>query len=236
MKTLIEIGTGEAQDPGEGRTRDWELVRYVGRRGLVAMRHVMAEMEVGHTAAYRRTAACIEAGLLERLEVIRSEPGLIRATKDGLRYAGLGLPIAKVTPGAVDHLLRCTTTAQLATRKYGTDRVLSERELLFAEQIAGHPIASARVGELPNGRPRLHRPDLAVLTDEGTIAIEVELTPKAPQRLQGLIRGWRFAIGTHQLIEVHYLCAPGQTRRAIERAVHSVRAEGCIAIGEAPGR
>jgi hypothetical protein len=192
----------------------------------------MAELGVGRTAAYRRVATCVEAGLLERLELLANEPGLLRATRDGLRYAGLGLPLAKVSPGAVDHLLRCASTAALLGERYGHKHVLSERELALAEQIAGRSIASADLGER-RGRPRLHRPDLAVLTAAGTIAIEVELTPKAPRRLYELIRAWRSTIGARVVNEVHYLCAPGQTRKAVERAVFKVRAEQFIEIDEA---
>ncbi len=43
------------------------------------------------------------------------------------------------------------------------------------------PIASAKVGDYPDGSPRLHSPDLAILNGERPIAIEVELTPKSPQ-------------------------------------------------------
>jgi len=221
--------------PAPPRNRDQELVRFVGRHGVVAMRHAMAELGVGRTAAYRRVAACIEAGLLERLDILCSEPGLLRATRAGLRYAGLGLPLAPASPGAVDHTLRCVSTAQLVGKRYGDDKVLSERELVLAEQIAGKSIASASIGEF-HGRERLHRPDLAVFADEGTIAIEVELTPKAPYRLQGLIRAWRHAIGSRLIAEVHYLCAPGLTRKAVERAVYAVKAEKFIAIGEAVAR
>lgn len=53
----------------------------------------------------------------------------------------------------------------------------------------------------------------------------LELTPKAPHRLQGLIRAWRHAIGSRLIAEVHYLCAPGLTRKAVERAVSAVKAE-----------
>ena len=217
----------------EGRNRDRELVRYVGRHGVVRIGQVMVAMGAGRTVTYDRVAVCVEAGLLERLDLLCSERGLLRATRDGLRYAGLGLPVASVSPGAVDHWLRCATTAQLVGKHFGHDRVLTERELALAEQIEGRPIASAKVGELPNGAPRLHRPDLAVLAEGGTIAIEVELTPKSPQRLQRLIRGWRRA---HWVKEIHYHCAPGQTRRAVERAVAKVHAQDKIAIAEAVSR
>jgi hypothetical protein len=161
---LIRLGSDGGRDrekrhqaPGAGsaHSRDRELVRFVGHHGVVAMRHVMAELGVGRTAAYRRVAACVERGLLERLELLRSEPGLLRATRDGLRYAGLGLPVAVITPGAVDHRLRCASTAQLLGRHFGQGLILTERELVLAEQIEGRPIASAKVGKLPNGAPAL---------------------------------------------------------------------------------
>ena len=233
MDAVIESSVVEARGTGSGQSRDRELVRYVGRHGVVRIGHVMKAMGAGRTVTYDRVAACVEAGLLERLELVRSEPGLLRATRDGLRYAGLGLPVAVISPGAVDHWLRCATTAQLLGKHYGHDRVLTEREIVLAETIEERPIAGAKVGELPSGAPRLHRPDLAVLTDEGTIAIEVELTPKSPRRLEGIVRAWRRA---NWVSEVHYLCAPGQTRRAVERAVAKVHAGDKVVIAEAVAR
>ena len=79
--------------------RDRELLRFVGRHGAVSIEHVMAALGTGPTMAYRRVAACVERGLLVRLPVLRDEPSLLVATRDGLRYAGLGLPVAVVSPG-----------------------------------------------------------------------------------------------------------------------------------------
>ena len=195
----------------------------------------MAAMDAGRSVTYDRVAACVGAGLLERLELVRSEPGLLRATREGLRYAGLGLPVAVISPGAVDHWLRCAATAQLLGNHYGHERVLTEREIVLAEQIEERPIASAKVGELPNGKPRLHRPDLAVLDEAGTIAIEVELTPKSPRRLQALMRAWRRAVGAGVVAEVHYHCAPAPEppagrgacgRQGQGRGVHRDRRRG----------
>lgn len=214
-------------------TRDRELVRFVGRHGAVSIRHVMAALGVGQTMAYRRVAECIERGLLERLPLVRSEPSLLRATREGLRYAGLSLPVAVVSPGSVEHWLRCASVALDLEAEYGPERILSERELRLAERIESQAVASAKVGELPSGAPRLHRPDLAVLTGERPIAFEVELTPKAPRRLEQLIRAWRRA---SWVAEVRYLCAPGQTRRAVERAIHKTRAEGRVQIEEVISR
>jgi hypothetical protein len=235
MEALTGQDWGDGSDAVVEQSRDEELVRFVGRHGLVAMRHVMAALGVGRTAAYRRVSACVEGGLLERLYILRSEAGLLRATRAGLSYAGLGLPLASVSPGNVDHLLRCTTVAQRAEARYGADRVLSERELRLAEQVEGRRIASAELGEDTRG-PRMHRADLAVFAESGPAAIEIELTPKSAARLRQLMRAWRWGVAHGEIKEVHYLCAPGRTRSAVERAVEYVQADGLIVVGEAPSR
>jgi hypothetical protein len=222
-----------ASPSGPRGVRDRELVTYVGRHGLVAVRHVMAAMGAGRTASYRRIAACVEAGLLERLELLREEPGLLRATRAGLRFAGLGLPVAVVSPGAVDHWLRCASMASLLAAEFEPERLLTERELRLAEHLGGRPIASAGLGRLPSGQPRLHRPDLAVLGPVGAVAIEVELSPKAPRRLEAILRGWRRA---DQVAEVRYYCAPGAVTRGLERAVAKTHTAEKVRILEAPIR
>lgn len=229
MENAIAERLIEDHEAESGRTRDQELVRYVGRQGVVTIEQVMKAMGVGRTAAYRRVAACAEAGLLERLDLLRSEPTVLRATREGLRYAGLGLPFAAVSPSAVVHFIRCASAAQFLGQHYGHERILTEREIAFAEKIEERPIASAEVGHLPNGKPRMHRADLAVFADSGTIAIEVELTPKTPRRLEEIVRAWRRASCVK---EVHYVCAPGLTHRTVERAVKATGAGRKVAVVE----
>jgi hypothetical protein len=252
-----------SQHVPQAQTGDRELLRYVGRHGAVSIDHVMSALGLGQAATYRRVAALIDAGLLERLNLLRGEPSLLRSSRSGLRYAGLGMGPAIVSPGAVDHWLRCATVAGLLADRFGPDRILTERELAFAERHERSPIASAKIGELPDGRPRLHRPDLVVLPpdhhlmrlhregaapyvsspggnhvaepgeDDEVISVEVELTPKSPKRLREIVRGWRRA---SWIDEVHYLCEPGQTRRAVERAVEKLHAQDRIVVGEVPSR
>ena len=215
------------------RYGDRELVRFVGVHGAVAMEHLMAALGIGRTAAYRRVAALIKAGLLERLCLLRGEPSLLRATRAGLRYAGLGFGVAVISPGSVDHWLRCVSMALLLGEEFGVERILSERELRLIERIEERAVFSAKVGELPSGAPSLHRPDLAIVGGEGPVAVEVELTPKAPRRLEGLIRAWRRA---SWVSEVRYYCEPGATRRGVERAVRKAHAEERIRVLEVIGR
>jgi hypothetical protein len=231
MRALGET-TGRRSVQGASE-RDRELVRFVGLHGAVAMEHVMLALGVGRTAAYRRVAACIEANLLERFDLLRGVPSILRATPSGLHYAGLGLRVATISPGSVDHWLRCASTAILLSAEFGADAILSERQLRQLEEVEGRPLFSAKVGELPNGAPRLHRPDLAVITPGLPLAIEVELTPKAPRRLEALIRAWRRA---EWVGEVRYYCEPGLTRRAVERAIAKTHAERRVSVLEAVAR
>jgi hypothetical protein len=225
METTVgAIPVGSRPQP-QRQSRDQELVGFVGRHGVVTIEHVMAALGLGRATAYRRAAACIEAHLLERLELLHFEPSLLRATRAGLRYAGLGLPTAVVSPASVDHRLRCASTAQLLAAEFGSATILTEREILAAERAERRPIASARLTAR-----RLHRPDLAVLSGDRTVAIEVELSPKGPRRLAPIVRAWK---GADWVSEVRYYCAPGPTRRGVERAVARAEASERILIIDA---
>ena len=227
MEALSAELRNQASSSRRGVHADGELVRFVGRYGAVAINHAMAVLGVRRSMAYRRVAACVERGLLERLDLVRGEPTLLRATRAGLRHAGLGLEVAMVSPGSVNHWLVCASTVLLLAEEAPLDVILSDRELRLHERIEGEPLASAKVGELPSGSPALHRPDLAILDDRLRVAVEVELTAKAPARLERIIRAWRRASWVD---EVRYYCAPGVTRRSVERAVRKCRAEERIRI------
>lgn len=235
MRELIDSAAAGRSGSKLGRDRDRELVRLVGRHGVMTVEQAMRATGVGRTATYRRAAALIEAGLLERLDLLRSEPSLLHATREGLRYAKLAMPVAAISAGAIDHSLRCVTAALDLGERYGHDRIRTERDIVSREVLEDQALGKIRVGRNREyGTPRFHRPDLIVESEEGLIAVEVELTPKAPSRLAGLLEAWRRAVGSREFLEVRYLCEPGQTRRLVERVTKKVRCEEFIQIGEAP--
>ncbi|MEK6273369.1 MAG: hypothetical protein AABM42_12120, partial [Actinomycetota bacterium] len=202
---------------------------WVCRMGAVDIGHVQERFGTCRSVSYAVVARLVEAALIERVATLPGDPTLLCATRQGIAYAGLGLPPATVTPGAVDHWLACADAALWAERCWGAESLMSERELRFAELDAPKPIASATVGELPDGRPMLHRPDLVVRDDGRTMAIEVELTPKAPRRLFTIVRSWRRARYVDQIL---YLCPPGPTQRAVERAVAGAHAQERVTVRE----
>ena len=209
--------------------RDRELVGWVARMGAVGIGHVQERFGVCRSVSYGVVARLVEASLIERVATLPGDPTLLCTTRQGIAYAGLGLSPATVTPGAVGHWLACADTALWAERRWGRDSLITERELRFAELDVSKPVASAIVGELPDGRAMLHRPDLVVRDDGRTMAIEVELTPKAPRRLERIVRSWRRARYVHQVL---YLVSPGPTQRAVERAVAATHAEERVIVRE----
>lgn len=206
---------------------DRELLNYIGRHGVLTVDHVIAALDLPRATAYRHIASCIEGRLLERFTLPHSKLPLLRATRRGLRYAGLiDLPSAEVSLASVDHRLRCASTAQILSEEFPLATILSERDVRARERSSKQLIASARLSD-----DRLRLPDLAVLTDTGTISIEVELSPKGPARLDPLIEAWKKA---DWVSEVRYYAKPGTTRRGVERAIQKAHASDRIHVFDAP--
>jgi hypothetical protein len=104
--------------------RDIAIAEWVGRQGAVRAEHVMTRFSTGRTATYRRLHELIEFGLVRRQRVLYNDGGLLTATADGLRCAGLDrLTPARVTLSMVPHMdrirrVRCRTRTR--TRRPAT--------------------------------------------------------------------------------------------------------------------
>jgi hypothetical protein len=104
--------------------------------------------------------------------------------------------------------------------------VLSEREVRSVEADGEGLFASVQVGG-GDGRGGVHRPDLALLSEDGgVVAVEVELSIKSAARLAAICRGWARA---RHIDGVCYLAAPGPGR-AVERAVRTTRAADRVKV------
>jgi hypothetical protein len=160
--------------------------------------------------------------LLQLRTLLHREPGLYVATAEGLRWQGLErLGVCRVGASGFVHAWEVAGAAVALQRGFPGRTVLSEREIRVLERDEGRPVASAKLAELPSGRAFLHRPDLAVVSPgEPVIAVEVELSPKAPRRLEEICRAWARA----RHVEVVYYLAARAPARGLERAIARVRA------------
>jgi len=211
---------------GELTQRDLAMVEWVGRVGAATIDQVRRRFGLSRTRAYACVGRCIDMGVLERTRLLHEAPALLVATRGGLVAAGLTLPRARVSAALARHHEACGLVAVWLAERYAAPSVLSDRELRFEEHRTRRPIASAKVGEFPSGAPRLHRPDFA-LVGERVESFEVELTPKAPRRLEHLVRSWRRA---RYVSQITYLCGSEETQRAVERAVARTASEERIRV------
>jgi hypothetical protein len=208
--------------------KDAGIVGWIGRLGAAEAEHVMGRFAMGRSWAYARLSRLVKDGLLEQRTLLYRRPGLYLATADGLRWQGLGrLGVYRVSPGGFQHAQEVATAAVALHRALPGWEVLSEREIRVRESDRGELIASARLGELPGGRPGLHRPDLALVSPDGNVVVvEVELSIKAPRRLAAICRAWARA---RHISAVYYLAAPA-VARAVERAIAETRSEDRIVV------
>ena len=208
--------------------KDAEIVDWVGRVGAVGAGHVMGRFGMGRSWAYARLSRLVADGLLEQKTLLYRTPGLYIASAEGLRWCGhQRLGVYRVGPGGFQHAQQVAATVVALHAGLPGWEVFSEREIRVAESDTDELVASARVGELPGGRPALHRPDLAAISPGGRVlAVEVELSVKGPRRLAVICRGYARA---RHIERVYYLAAPAPAR-AVTRAVAEGRAEDRITV------
>jgi hypothetical protein len=134
-----------------------------------------------------------------------------------------------VSIATATHRALCARLAVVLERTEPGYRVWSEREVRAAELDAGRAVASAKMGRLPDGRPRLRRADLVLMPwDEGrrAVAVEVELTVKGVRRLEAICHAWARC----RLVDgVRYYASPA-AGRAVARAAERVHARDVIEI------
>jgi DNA-binding Lrp family transcriptional regulator len=205
--------------------RTLAILDWLAGMGAAGLTEVARAHELSPQAAATRLRRLEADGLLTTVRLLYGRPALHAVTRAGLRAAGREeLAPARVSSSGFAHLLECGRVAVSLTQALAARySVHSERELRAWERAAARPLGSAEIGFGAHGTRELHRPDLVCWPAAGgglAIAIEVELTVKAPLRLRTIIRGWarsRLVAGV-----VYYASAPAA--RALERAVADERA------------
>lgn len=170
------------------------ILSWTARLGAVTAEALARREACTPASARARLLALVRAGLVSRQQLLAGAPSLYTVTRAGMRACGVrGIEPARVSVAGAAHAIACAAAAAALKRAYPDHTLMGERELRREERAAGAPLASAclRAG---GGEQLLHRPDL-VLWPHGAsqqlpVAIEVELTVKAPQRLLKICRAW----------------------------------------------
>jgi hypothetical protein len=197
-----------------------EIVRWAASLGAVTAEALALRLDVTPASARARLTIAQRRGLLSRDRPLVGHPALFTLTRAGLRACeARGIQTCRVSPSNANHLTVCAAVAATLERCYPHHRLIGERELRRDEREHGRPLASAQLGALHGGESRLHRPDLVLWPNDPhgglPVAVEVELTIKAPLRLVEICRAWARC---RKVAGVLYL-APADVERALSRAV-----------------
>jgi hypothetical protein len=225
---MVPVDTHECHSPSGARE---EIVRWTAGLGAVTAESLAIHLQVSIGSARARLLAAQRDGLLARHRPLVDRPALYTATRRGLRVVcARGIDPARVSPGGASHLIECARVAATLECCYPDHRVAGERELRRDEREQSRTLASAELGCGPQGQTSRHRPDLVLWPRDDRagfpVAIEVELTVKAPQRLLRICRGWARA---RCVAGVVYLVAP-EVGHALARAIDAAHAGERIAI------
>jgi hypothetical protein len=194
--------------------------------GAITEEALADHLDVSAASARARLLAAERARLLERHRPLVGRPTLYTVTRSGLRAAGVsGLGPCCVSPSNTLHLIECAQVAAALERCYPDHRVQGERDLRREEREHDRMLASAELGA-----GRRHRPDLVLWPSgprEGPpVAVEVELTVKAPERLEAICRGWARA---RCVAGVLYIASP-EAEPAVERAIERSHAHERVVV------
>jgi hypothetical protein len=207
------------------------LLQWTARMGAVTAEALARRQDTTQVAARARLGAAARDGLLDRRRLLAQQPALYVLSRAGMRRCGLrGLEPCRVSASNARHLTVCASVAAALERGYSRYRVMGERELRRDERELGKPIVSAPIGPGAGGERVLHRPDL-VLWPLGSgggspVAVEVELTVKAPRRLDAICRAWARC---RTVAGVLYIASP-EVAQALARALVRVHAQDRIVV------
>ncbi len=233
---------------------DRAVLRFAAEHRFVLAAQVAALLGASDDAALRRLGRLGERGLIRRARELHRGPSWHQITAAGLRAGGSDLP----TPRGFDLATHRHDTGlgwlMLAARagRFGAAReVVSERRMRSRDgrllDGAGHDGGAAvgshrcgvRLGGVgPNGRDRLHYPDMVLVTAGGhRVAFELELTTKEPARREKILAGYA---ADRRIDAIVYLVERPAVGRAVERSAarmgisHLVRVQQITPVGGAP--
>jgi hypothetical protein len=218
---------------------DRAMLAFAAQHRFTVTDQLAAVAHIGPGWAGKRVRGLVEAGLLTSQRHLHDHPAAHQITRLGLRAVGSGLPAtAKVNLSLYHHDLGLGWLMVLAHRaRFGrVSQVIGEREMRSRDgriDPDDDPVGTRRLGILlpgegPRGGPRVHYPDLLLVTPGGRrVAIELELSTKSPTRRERILKAYLLA---PRVDAVLYLVPTRAAGRAIARSAARVGASDLVHV------
>ncbi len=174
-----------------------QLCTLLGRH---ALRGTQVPGKVATTTASGVVSRWLKAGLVRAQKFRVAEPCWVWLTRAGLSHLGLGFHYRQLNVVTLDHV-------------YWVNQTRLAAEQRWAERGEARTWACERSLKRRGEKRLAHLPDAVVDTEQGRVAVEVELTAKKRSKVEAILR---------QLVRSHdsvwYFCTP-QTQRVVEGAL-----------------
>jgi hypothetical protein len=206
--------------------RDHRMLAFAAEHRFVLAAQIGTLLGISTPVASARLRTLRDAGYLIEGDLLINERSHYQVTTRGLRVISSDLP----RPRRVD-LSLYRHEAGLAWLTVAAERgmfgplqqIVPERRMRSEDRRAQaeQPSFGVRVGDIGrDGRPRLHYPDLVVVTDTGHhVAFELELTLKGPRRRERILAAYA---ADQRIDAVIYLVDHPARRRAMQASVQRV--------------
>ena len=195
------------------RDADRDVLAFAAGQHFVLAEQVAQLLGIDRDAANGHLGELQDAGLIRRTRMLSIDPGCYQITSAGLAAIPSELPPPRPEPARYRHDIGAGWLWLTATKggNFGPlEQVLSEREMrahdtrrtatdLEAEPATAKPGPTQpldpRFGVRPRGTegpvsPRLHYPDLLLITSAGWVPIELELSVPTRTRLSAIMSGY----------------------------------------------
>ncbi len=214
--------------------RDRSLLAFTAEHRFVLPAHVGALLGVSAETASRRLRALAHAGYLHADHTLHRRPTAYQITAAGGRAVGSDLrPPRGLDADTYDHDAGLVWLALLAgAGRFGPLRAgVGERRMRSQDARAGSrsaPLGVRLGGTGPGGRPRLHYPDLLLITASGhRVALELELTSKDRARRERILAGYA---ADRRVGAVVYLVDRAAVGRALRRSAARLGVDDLVSV------
>lgn len=163
---------------------------------LVLAAHLQTLLGVSVSAVQARLRPLRAGGLIDSRRIFHGHPAAHQITTHGLRAIGSRLPAPRIDLRCYEHDVGLAWLWLAACRgAFGAlGNLISERQMRSHDggrECRGDPLGVRLGGVGPHGRPRLHYPDLMLVTEEGhRVAVELELSGKGQIRRERILAGY----------------------------------------------
>ncbi len=174
--------------------REMSILKFINEFGFCEVSHIMQRFNLGRSTCYEQMKVLRRFEMLNHAEVLPNYPGVYYLTVKAARLLDTDLPyFSQVPRNAYVHHMAVLRTYLKVKTEYPACEWITERRLI-----------RQKYEDMPGSKE--HLPDgIVILTDGSWIAIEVELTMKARQRLITILSDYAV---DKSFSEVWYFCSP----------------------------